>query len=481
MKTSASKIIKLWLNKLKLNKSKNYLNKQTISIGITTIFILMILFYFLRPVYFDYQGNKKIFENKINTIFKLKMNIDGNISYKIFPTPRILVENVNLNFIKSNKKKIKINKLYILISPLNLDNFQKIYPKKILVKNQEIKIYPVDFKNYFNYLTLHKEKTLTFKNSNFFFIDAQGNKVVFSNVNYKEKLSERKHQIESTTTFAQNKINIKFLNRTGSEKYLKISIPSLKQSLDVTFDKESNLNFLSGELKLKFLETFLLLNFKGKEDFKISNSFLRNKFLNSKINGTISFKDNFYFDFNLGVNQIDLRKLLLYYPIFQTGGVSKKINGKLNITNKSTDSFFGSIKDSKMILIFENGDIKIQNFSAKIMNNTDIKSNISILQNNKKPIIQFSINFSTKDPVKFFRKFGLYDFNKSPTSFFVNGNIDINGKKINFREVIKNNNEKINNKEVLIMEKAFNSYVLDQGIVGLFDFFKIKKFAQEIY
>jgi len=31
------------------------------------------------------------------------------------------------------------------------------------------------------------------------------------------------------------------------------------------------------------------------------------------------------------------------------------------------------------------------------------------------------------------------------------------------------------------MEKAFNSYVLDQGIVGLFDFFKIKKFAQEIY
>ena len=161
MKTSASKIIKLWLNKLKLNKSKNYLNKQTISIGITTIFILMILFYFLRPVYFDYQGNKKFFENKIDTIFKLKMNIDGNISYKIFPTPRILVENVDLNFIKKNKRAIKIKKLYILISPLNLNNFQKIYPKKILVKNQEIKIYPVDFKNYFNYLTLHKEKTLT--------------------------------------------------------------------------------------------------------------------------------------------------------------------------------------------------------------------------------------------------------------------------------------------------------------------------------
>ena len=481
MKTSVSKIIKLWLNKLKFNKSKNYLNKHTVSIGIATIFILTILFYFLRPVYFDYQEDKKLFENKINTIFKLKMNIDGNISYKIFPTPRILAENVNLNFVKSNKRKIKIKKLYILISPANLNNFQNINPKKILVKNQELKIHPTNFKKYFNYLTLHKEKTLVFKNSDFFFIDAQGNKVIFNNTNYKEKFSKNNHQIESTLTFAQNKINIKFLNRLDSEKYLKIKIPSLKQSLDITFDKESNLDFLSGELKLKFLETFLLLNFKGKEDFKISNSFLRNKFLNSKIDGNISFKDNFYFDFNLGINQINLRKLLLYYPTFQTGGVSKKINGKLNIINKSTDSFFGNIKDSKMILIFENGDIKIKNFSAKIMNNAEIKSNISILENNKKPIIKFSINFFTKDPVKFFRKFGFYDSDKSPTSFFINGNIDIKGKKINLREVIKNSNERINDKEILIMEKAFNSYVLDQGIMGLFDFFKIKKFAQEIY
>ena len=104
-----------------------------------------------------------------------------------------------------------------------------------------------------------------------------------------------------------------------------------------------------------------------------------------------------------------------------------------------------------------------------------------ILQNNKKPIIQFSINFFTKDPVKLFRKFGVYDLEKGPTSFFVNGNIDINAKKMNLREVIKNNNERINDKEILIMEKAFNRYVLDKGILGLFDFFKIKKFAQEIY
>ena len=236
-----------------------------------------------------------------------------------------------------------------------------------------------------------------------------------------------------------------------------------------------------GELKLRLLETLILLNFEGKQEFKIYNSFLRNKFINSKIKGKISFKNNFYFNLDLGINRIDLRKLLLTYPIFKGEGISKKINGKLNIKNKSTNSFFGNINDSTMSLIFENGDIKIKDLSAQIMGNSQIKSNISFLQNNKKPIIKFSINFFTKDPVKFFRKFGIYKFDKSLVSFNINGNIDVKSKKINLREVIKNNNEKINNKEILIIERAFNNFVLNEGIIGIFDFFKIKKFIKEIY
>ena len=135
MKTSPSKIIKSWLNKVNIRRPKNYLNKYTLSLFFISIFILTILFYFLRPIYFDYQLNKKILENNINSTFKLKMNFAGNISYKVFPSPRILVEDVNLKFIKSSKKKIIIRKLYILISSSNLQNVKSIQPKKILVRN----------------------------------------------------------------------------------------------------------------------------------------------------------------------------------------------------------------------------------------------------------------------------------------------------------------------------------------------------------
>ena len=156
-------------------------------------------------------------------------------------------------------------------------------------------------------------------------------------------------------------------------------------------------------------------------------------------------------------------------------------NGKLNVLSKNTDSLFGKIKDSKTTLIFENGDIKIEKFSAKLRHNTKVESNISILSNNGKPIIQFSAKFFTTDANKFFRKFGIYGFTQDQISFIISGNIDVNNKKINLKEIIKDNNERINNREILIIEKSFNNNVLNDGVLGLLDFFKVKKFIQENY
>ena len=481
MKTSAFKIIKSWLNKANFNRPKNYFNKYTIISVIVTVFAIIITTYFVRPIYFEYNENKKFLKNKIYNEFKLNIEIEGNISYKIFPTPRLVFNNSNLYFTKSDKNKINVKELYIPISLLSMKNLNYINLKKIVVQNQIIQVFPSSFKKYFTYLTLKKEKTILFKNSKIFFVDNQKNKVIFDTVSFNEKYLEKKHKINLSANFSTNKIEIEFLNRIGSKKYLKINVPNLKQYLDITFNESSSLDNLEGELKLKFLETLLLLNFKGKKNFEIYNSFLRNKFLNSKLNGNISFEDNFYFDLNLGVNQVNLRKLLLYYPIFQKGGVSKKINGKLNVTNKNTESLFGKIKDSKMTILFENGDIKIKKFSAKTTDDLKIISDISLLNNKTKPIIQFSLNFSTNNATKFLRKFGIYNFKQDTISFFINGIIDVNRKKIKFKEIIKDKNERIGNKEATILEKSFNTYVLEDGVLGVFDFFKIKKFVQENY
>ena len=236
-----------------------------------------------------------------------------------------------------------------------------------------------------------------------------------------------------------------------------------------------------GQLRLKVFESILLLNFEGKDTFKLSKSYLRNKFINSKIDGKINLKNQFSFDINLDVNLINLRKLLLYYPFFKTGGLSKKINGKLNISVKNADTLFGKIRDTKMILIFQNGDIRAKNISANLSENSNLKLNFSLLLSEKNPQMDFDMKFSSKDAKKFLRKFGIYDFEENNLSLYVDGNLDFNRKKIRFKKVIKDNSQLIGRNQVKILEESFNQNVLKEGVLGVLDFFKFKKFFKEIY
>ena len=47
--------------------------------------------------------------------------------------------------------------------------------------------------------------------------------------------------------------------------------------------------------------------------------------------------------------------------------------------------------------------------------------------------------------------------------------------------MVINNNQKISKKDILNIEKNFNQYVIPDGILDLFDFFKIKKFIKETF
>ena len=54
-------------------------------------------------------------------------------------------------------------------------------------------------------------------------------------------------------------------------------------------------------------------------------------------------------------------------------------------------------------------------------------------------------------------------------------------KKIKFKNIVINNNQKISKKDVLNIEKNFNQYVISDSILDLLDFFKIKKFVKETF
>ena len=486
MENPVIKILYSLFNKKSVSNYKRYLNKKTITAGIFTIFLLTVISYFAKPTFKNYNTDKHVIEKNINNSFNLNVKIKGNISYKIFPSPRLEIKKVNLNF-KNSKKQIFLETVYISTSPFYINNLKNIKLKKFFILDQTIKIYPNEFKNYFKYFTILKKNDIFLKNCKIFFSDDQNNKVLFENVNLKEKFNNNNHQIVFDSVFSKKKIKLKFTDKIQGEKNLKLEIPDLDASLSAIFEPSSTLERVTGKSQIKLFDSIVTLNFKGKEKFKIDESFFRNKFFNSKIDGEVSFVDNFFFDLNLNINQINLRKFLLYYFSsdknynFLDSGISKKVNGKFKIYGKSTNSFVGRINNIKMSMIFENGDMKIENGSANLPQGSKINFNLLYANNYKEPFLDFSFNFYSKNSDKFLRKFNIYDFNEKETSLFLAGKIDLINNKIKFKNIVRDSREKFDRKDILNLEKNFNEFVLDRGNLGILDFFRLKKFAKETF
>ena len=480
MKVTLTKIVKQLLKK-KIFNPQQFFNKKFFFISVALIFFTLFLVYFLKPFYFDYNTKKDIIQKKISDQFKLKSKIDGNISYSAIPSPTIIIENLKLNLAKDNLNTVEIKKILIRTKINKISNLNQLEFKKIIFENQNIKISPSHLREIFSFFTYHKKGQVIFKNSKVIFQDNQKNIINFDNINLNDKFKNKKHIISAKFNFSNNDIKVDFKNLIDSKKVLKINIPSLKQKLEINFDKQSTLKKLSGDLKLYIFNSILLLNFKGKDDFEISKSYLRNKYLNSKIDGKISFKNPFNFNVNLDINQINFRKLFKNYENNKNPKIRKNINGTMNVKIKSLDTLFGKLKDTQMKLNFQNGDLKITDINAKLPFESTLNSNLQILLNNKKPIIEYKLNFSSTNAKKFLRKLNIYDFSQKKANWYSEGVIDIKNRKINIKKLFKDQVRIKNKNQIKLLEESFNKNVINDEIIDIFNTFKIKKFLKEIY
>jgi len=485
MKTSAIKIVQTYLNKKNINNLKKFANTRNLTIGAVVIVIIITLSYLIRPIFFDYKLNEEVLKKKINNYLKVKSNIRGDVSYHFFPKPKIVIKDLELNFIDSKKKAIILNESNFLISISNLESIKDIKIKKIYIKKQRIEIFSNQFREYLEYFQKYKVDNLVLKNCEIFFIDDQGNNITLTGFNLKNTYGKDSEKISTTGIFSGNKFKINFLNKQNDEKFLDFSIPGLDSHLKIIFSKYSNLEKTSGKLNLKIFNNVLLLNFDGDSVYKISESFFRNKFLSSKLDGTINFRDNFYFDLNSEINQVNLRKLFRYYDTFmkdETTGqfnISKKINGKVIVSLKNADSYIGRLGNTNFILLFENGDLKIKNGLTDINKNAKLKFNVSLVGKGKNQKIAFFINFSSNEGKVFFNKLNVNSERKD-IGISATGKINVIGKKIKFDNLFINE-EKITGRNLNIVEDSFDQYVIKDGVLGFLDFFKIKKFAKEVF
>ena len=86
-----------------------------------------------------------------------------------------------------------------------------------------------------------------------------------------------------------------------------------------------------------------------------------------------------------------------------------------------------------MNLIFENGDIRVQNGSAILPHDSKINFNFLFTENLTNPFIDFNINFNSQNTKKILRKLNIYEKLARESTLSLQGKIDVEKNKIRFK------------------------------------------------
>ena len=172
---------------------------STIILSITLVFIFLL--YFTIPAFYSYESFDKEIQKKISKDFKLNIKNISNITYLILPSPHFLIEECDIYFSNSPKKKIlKAKNLKIHIFSKNLHKKEKIELKNIHLNKIDLNLKFIDIKNFYNHLKYNISKPIYFNNSNMFFRDKNDEIVSISKIKKFEYFFDLQNKI--------NKINI---------------------------------------------------------------------------------------------------------------------------------------------------------------------------------------------------------------------------------------------------------------------------------
>ena len=97
------------------------------------------------------------------------------------------------------------------------------------------------------------------------------------------------------------------------------------------------------------------------------------------------------------------------------------------------------------------------------------------------PILSFNCSVLSKNKQKLFKKFSIKSKSEDKSlQINVVGNLNILNKKINFKEILTNGNNKVVREDLIFFKKNFESIILTDNFYESFNKRKIEKFITEV-
>ena len=447
------------------------------SIYIISFIFFSIIVYLNIPNFFDYE---KSLLNK--TCKNLNCISESEIEYTFIPSPRLVIKNLT---IQDSKKRTILTapKAGIKISIHKLINKDKFNFTKIVSKDLEINLHLDDIQEYIKFIekiNFIKPIAINKGNINFFNSNEKITTIKKASIKFKslDNISIKGNFLNDELIFSlegsENKPEVFLLKLVESKFLTKINIK-----------EDSTKKKIQGSILLKKNKHRLRAPFSYENNqIFFEKADIRNEFLNGKIDGLIKFLP--FFDFNLNVDlkgfnfkrfytsisNIDKKKISNFLKI------NYKINGDMSLNVNKVYSKYDLINSFESDIKFSNGDLLIEKMLLHLgkLGAADLTG---IIKNDEKfSNFKFENNIYIDNEKYFNRKFGIFSDTGIYENLHLSGSLDLINFILRFNEI--SSNKKFNEDQISRIEKEFNDYMLDDGLISFFDFVRFKELMKSI-
>ena len=429
------------------------------------VFFISITSFLLIPIFFDYDKRTNSINKYLINNYNLNIKKHKRIKYKAFPLPHLKFED-NLIGIEESPIDLEVKDLKIfpkIFSIYNYDNFQI---DKIILKNSEVKLSPENTK-YFIVQIFNKRKKFFLDNLNIKFTEKnkiiiEVENILYSNYGYNKDIIKGKifdKKFKTNVKNNSNNINFKLLN-SGI-------------NIDINFDENQKETITSGTFKSRILNTNLKFNFFNDDKIiKIYNSYFRSK--NLSFQNEIFITLNPFLDITSKINIDEINsqifKVINFNKIIKSKHFIKKINSKneINFKPKKVHKYLVDEASLDIELIYGRL-IYTKKFSIS-ESLFECFGDVNFLEDY--PILSFNCSVLSKNKQKLFKKFSIKSKSEDKSlQINVVGNLNILNKKINFKEILTNGNNKVVREDLIFFKKNFESIRLTDNFYESFNDF----------
>ena len=436
-----------------------------------TIIVATLLFLII-PYFFDFQKKEIFIKNQLYQYYNLDIKKIGSIDYKIFPLPHLQVQDLISNF-DSKYIELNVKKMYVFPKLASIYNFKNLDIKKIILKKCDLTINFMTIKSFIN--SIYKiEKKINFEDLTFK-IGEDGKEIVILNKINFSNYGLKKNTINGEVFSKKFKL---ILNDELNKIHFKLFKTGITSNLNI-FERDGGT--IIGSLKGRVLKSNYKLDFAyDKNSISVNNFFLRDKRLSLDSNGIIELKPFSKANLKIKIKKIDksIFKGIEINHLLSLKEIIQKINAENEIIYTPRILSQNLIDDLNINTILAYGRLNISKILSISNNKFTCQIDMNLLDDF--PILYYDCLIDFQDKKSFLKKLDLnFKINKNSLQIKSRGNINILKNKINFDEIISNDN-KFSKEDLIFFKTKFENTLIDEDFAGIFKLSKIKKFVEEI-